>query len=1145
VAKKRKKKKTAARSAKTSTKKSAKEPIQKSAKKSPKKPAARKKSKKAAGRRPAGLVPKESLAALDPRLDSLLAREAARQDGKLVFIASESIAPPAVREAMASALTNLYAEGYAHPRLRRNARELAREDAWQLAHYRRYGDRRYYKGVEVADLVEAEAELRCAALFATDDVPAEEIFVNVQPLSGAAANNAVYEAFVEPGETVMGMTLSGGGHLTHGSPANRSGKRHRIASYAPGEDGRLDYDAIIRMARFERPRMIIAGYSAYPWSVDWSRFREAADAAAEESGRPCILLADIAHTAGLVAAGANASPLPFADVVSFTTHKTLCGPRGAVLLSTDPEKAKRLDAAVFPGEQGGPHVHVIAAKAAAFGLARAPEFRALMERVAANARSLAAGFERRGLALAYGGTDTHLCLVDLKSVRGETRVPLSGEIASRVLDLAGVVCNKNTILGDENAVHPSGLRFGTTWVTQRGLGEGDMDAIAGVVARVLREVRTFEYAGRVHPTRRGKLPFGLLAEARGEVEKIARRAARVEGAKAPAVPKPDAAALAEARAAAKRAKLGRVEVLEVAGPRARYALQELAGCDVLALKAGEAARAAMLGPDGALLAAPVLVRREADDHGRERLLLLAGPADAPRLALWLESASDGYLVFDEAMDLDAKVQGPFTVRRLGAVSGGAKGKLHGASIGPGAPAVGTPVETLLDGHAPLFDPAKPYFAGIGRVRAVMAAPSAERARWIWAESRLPVRRTPLAEAHAALGARMAEFAGWEMPLWYSSIGEEHAAVRRACGLFDVAHMGGLLLEGPGAERFLDLVFTNDAARLAEGESAYGYLLAPDGTAVDDVIVYRLASDAFHMVVNAGNAEHARSHLEALAGQGPPVGGALVDPAYPAARLDADCRILDLRSDEAGPRACVSLALQGRRALEVLGRVAPGPSRRRIEKLDRGRIAPAHLAGHVVRVARTGYTGEEVGFELYVHPERARPLWEELLAEGAPLGLAPCGLGARDSLRTEAGLPLFWHEIEGPERISPHGAGFGNFIKTYKTFFVGRGAYLRREESRTHEIVRFCVPREGVRPVRPAAELASSDGTPLGTVTSCAFAGRQQVGLAYVRRALAPAGAPVLVRYPVRAEAAGPPPATGAVVFPRFAPPEELELRWNG
>ncbi|MHC4601256.1 MAG: serine hydroxymethyltransferase, partial [Planctomycetota bacterium] len=453
-----------------------------------------------------------SLADADPYLSHLTAVEAERQMRKLILIASESLCPAPVREALGSEFVNLYAEGYPSTRMSKKERDRIEDTPRGLAFFRRYGDRRYYKGTEICDLVESLAEIRLAKLFATDRVPADAIFANVQPLSGAAANNAVYEAFAEPGDTVMGMALPHGGHLTHGSEFNRSGKTYRIVPYtADPKSGRLDYDRIMDLGRQHRPKMIIVGFSAYPWAVDWVTFREIADAAG------AILFADIAHTAGLVAGGVHPNPVGYADVITFTTHKTMCGPRGAVAMTTDPERAKAVDNAVFPGEQGGPHLHSMAAKAVAFHLASTEAFRELQKKVVDNAAALAKGFLDRGIPLAYGGTDTHLLLVDCKKVKTATGVPLQADVVSRILDVAGITLNKNTIAGDEKAAQPSGLRFGTTIVAQRGLGTDDMDRLAEIVARLLTSLTAYEVQGQACRLGRAKVPADVLRETREAV----------------------------------------------------------------------------------------------------------------------------------------------------------------------------------------------------------------------------------------------------------------------------------------------------------------------------------------------------------------------------------------------------------------------------------------------------------------------------------------------------------------------------------------------------------------------------------------------------------------------------------------------------
>ncbi len=348
---------------------------------------------------------------VDPDVDLIIGFEEERQARKLIMIPSESMAPKAVRQALGSVFNNVYAEGYPPLRMTRDDEARLLDFPHQLAYYRRYADRRFYKGVDYVHFVETLAQRRCAAIFANERVSAGNIYVNVQPLSGAAANLAVYDAVVEAGDTVMGMDLYQGGHLTHGSQFNFSGKRYHVVSYGVSKTtGRLDYDEIRDLARKHRPKMIIAGYTSYPWAPDWQAFADIA----HEVG--AVLLADISHPAGMVVAGAFPSPVGVADVVTFTTHKTLCGPRGAVILTTNEELAAKIDMAVFPGEQGGPHTQKFAAMAVAFKIAQGEPFKRLQWKIKENAAALVEGLKKRGLKLAYGGTDSHFCMLDLNGI---------------------------------------------------------------------------------------------------------------------------------------------------------------------------------------------------------------------------------------------------------------------------------------------------------------------------------------------------------------------------------------------------------------------------------------------------------------------------------------------------------------------------------------------------------------------------------------------------------------------------------------------------------------------------------------------------------------------------------------------------------
>ncbi|MEK9905122.1 MAG: serine hydroxymethyltransferase [Rhodospirillales bacterium] len=383
-----------------------------------------------------------SLAAADPELYSSTRKELGRQQDQIELIASENIVSRAVLEAQGSVLTNKYAEGYA--------------------------GRRYYGGCEYVDLAEELAIERAKRLFGC-------AFVNVQPHSGAQANQAAFMAMVQPGDTILGMSLAAGGHLTHGAAPNQSGKWFNAVQYGvKREDGCIDYEEVEALAKENRPKLIIAGGSAYPRIIDFERFRAIADTVGAK------FMVDMAHFAGLVAAGIYPSPLPFADIVTTTTHKTLRGPRGGMVLSNDEALGKKVNSAVFPGLQGGPLMHVIAAKAVAFGEALRPEFVSYAEQVVANANVLAETLKQKGLDIVSGGTDTHLMLVDLRPLG------LTGKDAEASLERAGLTCNKNAIPFDpEKPAITSGLRLGTPAGTTRGFGVSEFAKVGVIIGDVL------------------------------------------------------------------------------------------------------------------------------------------------------------------------------------------------------------------------------------------------------------------------------------------------------------------------------------------------------------------------------------------------------------------------------------------------------------------------------------------------------------------------------------------------------------------------------------------------------------------------------------------------------------------------------------
>jgi glycine hydroxymethyltransferase len=389
------------------------------------------------------IPPSPHLAAADPDVFQLIDNETRRQEEKLIMIASENYASEAVLEAQGSVMTNKYAEGYPY--------------------------KRYYGGCQFVDQVEQLAIERAKDLFQAEHV-------NVQPLSGSAANMAVYLSVLKPGDTILGMSLAHGGHLTHGAPVSFSGILFKSLSYGVNRATHyLDYDEIEDIALRERPKIIVAGASSYSREIDFPRFRRIADRAG------AMLMVDMAHIAGLVAAGVHPSPVPYADFVTTTTHKTMRGPRGGMILCRQ-EYAARIDKAIFPGIQGGPLMHVIAAKAVSFREAMSEDFKEIQRRTVSNARCLARELQRRDFSIISGGTDNHLFLIDL------TSQPVKGKRAEEILDEAGITANKNGIPFDQRPpTDPSGIRLGTPMISTRGMGEKEMKVIAGFIAAVLHD----------------------------------------------------------------------------------------------------------------------------------------------------------------------------------------------------------------------------------------------------------------------------------------------------------------------------------------------------------------------------------------------------------------------------------------------------------------------------------------------------------------------------------------------------------------------------------------------------------------------------------------------------------------------------------
>ncbi len=1041
-----------------------------------------------------------SLADLDPEVYELTQIEAERQARKIILIPSESQAPLAVRQAMASAFQNIYAEGYPNKSDQKLAQKEILDYPARLADFRRYSDPRFYKGTEYADILESLAKRRCAEAFAANNVKPEQIYVNVQALSGAPANNAVYHALVEPGDTVMGMNLFHGGHLTHGSPANRSGQYYHIVSYSVDpHNEQINYDDVMALAREHKPKMIICGYSSYPWIPDWKKFRQIADAAG------AYLLADISHIGGLVAAGVVPSPVGYAHVITSTTHKTLDGPRGAVILTTDPELAKKIDRAVFPGEQGGPHVHIFAALALTFKLTRTKEFEKLQKQTIKNALAISERLKERGFRIPFGGTNSHMLNVDVSTIKSPDGTSLTGDYAARILDVAGIVVNRNTIPGDTSALDPSGIRLGTPWITQRGFDEQKSQQLADIIADVLLAATPHSVpTPHGKSPRRAKVDFKILNDARLRVRELA-KASGLDF-------EPASHGYPHFYYLDDKAATG---VYELMGTEVRQFLNYAVTSDLSALNPGGGQPTKVITPLGEVAGTLTCV---AWDHFRLSLLMKG----ANLAATWLRDLSDSYTSFNLNGAPDGtprRMPGPIMV-------------IESPDAAPDA----APDKGKIDSEI------KPYYIGGTGLGQEKPLPDFK-----WTPPAETLRRTPLYDVHKEMGAKIIPFAGWEMPVWYSSVMEEHLATRQAAGLFDVSHMGVYQVEGDEAASFLDSVVANNCGSLRPGESLYSQFLAPDASVIDDTLIYRRAWDRFLMVVNASNDDKDRTWLEAVLD-----GGVKVDNVRPEARAYGYNAVLrNLRDPQAGADMRVDIALQGPKSLDIL--LAMGvnaDTRRRIMALKRTNLCDAVVGGFDLIVSRTGYTGEKMAFELFVHPERTVAFWHAVLKTGQKFGVKPIGLGARDSLRTEAGLPLYGHEMGlgsgkgGYPDLGVGESGFGAYVKTSKPWFIGREAYIAHEQTRKGVVVRFRFPEKGVRMAHNGDPLLDKRGRVIGWVTSCAAdMDGTLTGQAFVELKYALEGTPIYV-YQSAPDKAGPAPAemklgdkgllpTEAVVVSRF------------
>ena len=979
----------------------------------------------------------DPLSKIDPAVNNIIIHETERQKRKIILIPSESSAPIAVLESLGSILQNLYAEGYPPEESRLFNQEEILDLEKQITHYRRYSDPRYYMGVENVDILEELARRRCAELFANDRLKPEQIYVNVQPLSGAPANNSVYHALLEPGDVIMGMNLFHGGHLTHGSSVNRSGKLYKVFHYnVDPHTEKINFEKLQELVEEKQPKILIAGYSSYPWAPEWEKFAEIAHSAG------AYLFADISHIAGMIAADVLPSPVGYADIITFTTHKTLCGPRGACILSFDSKLSRKIDKAVFPGEQGGPHVHAIAGMATIFKIAQTKHFIEFQKQILINSAALSSQLTKRNIRIAFGGTNTHLLNIDCKSITGKDGTKLSGDMAARILDIVGLVMNANTIPGDKSALRSSGVRLGTPWITQRGFTSEDVIEIADIIADILHATEPYTVMGKTRAITRAKVEFNVLEKAKLKVQSLIKKTVDGNGNERTGYPyyyylddfSED--------------EPGEWLTFDIIGDQILNSIQWIFSTDIENLSNEEISPTSFYANEENI---SCFISKQSDKEYK----LMLHAEDAGLAITWLRDLSDGFISFDA--DYSRKIPGPFIVKRSNT-------KIK--------------VDNIRNESSP--DNTKPYFIGDENFQN-QDSPLLGDFHWTKTEENL--KRTALFETHQKAGARIIPFAGWEMPVWYSSVIDEHQTTRKAVGLFDVSHMGVFEAQGNHADIFLDCLCGNNISDLKTGESCYTHFLDPDAKVIDDLLVYRHMPEKYLIVVNAANTEKDWAWLNAVR-----EGSVKIENQRPWIKcLGRDVVLRNLHDYEATEDQRVDIALQGPLSEEILLQI--GFNRKdtqKISNLSRTNLCHVQWNKQDLIISRTGYTGEKMAFEIFIHPENSIQLWKKLIEVGTPYGLKPCGLGARDSLRTEAGLPLYGHEMGGEFNLGVAEAGFGSYIKTHKPWFIGRSTFLVNEKKRNNEVIRFRFEKKHTRIAHLGDLVFNDKGKNIGFVTSCAI-----------------------------------------------------------
>lgn len=984
-------------------------------------------------------------AIIDPHLTDLLEEHDSRQANSINLVASASHMPLNVKRALTSSFMAVNPEGYPPPWLRKLTQTSERPDWAQVRdEYLRRGDRRYFGGTDLVSALECLAEKRAAEALHTNTAPAQSLLINVEALSGSIANTAIQNAILRPGDCVLSMAMSDGGHLSHSSPLHISGQLYRGAYYGTElATGELDYDNIRHLAQQIRPRLIIAGGSSYPLHIDWQKLRCIADAI----DPPAFLLADVSHPAGMVATGLYPSPVGTADLTMFTTYKTFCGPHAAVIATCDTELDSRVRRALAPGLQSGPYSYLIAGLAAAFNNAVTAPFYQLQERILQNARILAGHLARRGVPLAFSTTETHMVLIDLKPLG------LQGEAVSRLLDAVGIICNKNLLRGDRNVRECTGVRLGTTIISQMGLGTSHVEQIADTIADVVHAVPPISNSD-VAARNRQTIPYSVFRRAREIVQDLL-STTRAGGS-------------SSLRSAHNRSKSSvsfatyspptAQDPVEIRGERAAEFLNAICLLDIAHLTIGQSAETTGLNCCDCPMSG-IRIRRVGDDIFHVQ----SDGDETTTLYEWLRGLSAGIIQLGHG-DTFATAPGP-------------------VQIGFAA-----------DGTFCLAEPQRSATDQAVLSQIVQTPPDVNGEPPASSQLNSDPRTTALYKEHLRCVplSHFRVYAGWTTPLYYASIAEEHQATRKSAGLFDLGHMGLLGVEGRQAARFVDHVTTSNMSSLENGEARYAFVLDPNGNVLDDVIVYRLSQQRFIVVTNSVNSDRVLAWLWMV------LNNQVADVGREDDWMRNQVQIRDLSHYSSYDDRLTIMALQGPMSAAVLLRVLDSHIQQdEIGRLRRFEHREVTIGERQAIVARTGYTGEDIGYEILVHPVHAAEVWNSLLRAGSELSIRPAGLAARDSLRIEAGLPLFGSELGGLHNVSPIAAGYAHSIQFMKPSFVGREQLLRRELVRDRKIIRFKGIDAHRRPLRPGDVVTDARGKRIGFVTSATVAGGVHVGMAYV------------------------------------------------